>query len=46
MSESDLIRELNLEYITDNPWLIIPISAVKQTNIDQVVTWLVKQGKS
>ena len=45
MSESDLIRELNLEYI-DNPWLIIPISAVKQTNIDQVVTWLVKQGKS
>ena len=46
MSESDLIRELNLEYVTDNPWLIIPISAVKQTNIDQVVTWLVKQGKS
>lgn len=45
LSESDLIRELNLEYITDNPWLIIPISAVKQTNIDQVVQWLVKQGK-
>jgi Arf/Sar family protein len=45
MSESDVIRELNLEYVTENPWLVLPISAVKQTNIDQVISWLVKHGK-
>ena len=37
--------KLNLEYVTENPWLVLPISAVKQTNIDQVISWLVKHGK-
>ena len=45
MSEPELIRELNLEYIVDNPWLVIPISAIRQTNVDQVVSWLIKQSK-
>ena len=45
MSESDVIRELNLEYITENPWLVLPISALQQTNIDDVIQWLIKQGK-
>ena len=45
MSESDVIRELNLEYVTENPWLVLPISAAKQTNVDQVIEWLIKQGK-
>ena len=44
MSESDVIRELNLEYVTENPWLVLPISAAKQTNVDQVIEWLIKQG--
>ena len=45
MSEPELIRELNLDYIVDNPWLVIPISAIRQTNVDQVVSWLIKQSK-
>jgi hypothetical protein len=31
-----LIRELNLDYIVDNPWVVIPVSALKVTNVDQV----------
>ena len=36
ISEPELIRELNLDYVTDNPWLVIPISALRVINIDQV----------
>ncbi|KAJ1445887.1 ADP-ribosylation factor family-domain-containing protein [Pelagophyceae sp. CCMP2097] len=43
-SEPELIRELNLDYITDNPWMVIPVSALKVINIDQVIAWLIKQG--
>nr|QXF29027.1 Arl18 [Vischeria sp. CAUP Q 202] len=46
MSEHDLIKEMNLDYIVDNPWIVIPMSALHTTNIDQVLTWLVKQAKS
>ena len=42
ISEPELIRELNLDYIVDNPWLVIPISALQQTNIEQVLSWLVQ----
>eukprot|EP00638_Chattonella_subsalsa_P010526 CAMPEP_0117786790 /NCGR_PEP_ID=MMETSP0948-20121206/6036_1 /TAXON_ID=44440 /ORGANISM="Chattonella subsalsa, Strain CCMP2191" /LENGTH=177 /DNA_ID=CAMNT_0005615849 /DNA_START=53 /DNA_END=586 /DNA_ORIENTATION=- len=45
ISEAELIRELNLDYIVDNPWIVIPVSALKVVNIDQVVSWLLKQGK-
>ena len=43
ISEPDLIRELNLDYITENPWIVIPVSALKVINIDQVLSWLIKQ---
>jgi len=46
ISEQELITQLNLDYIQDNPWLVIPISALKVINIDQVIEWLVKQGRS
>jgi len=46
ISEPDLIRELNLDYITENPWIVIPVSALKVINIDQVLSWLIKQGGS
>lgn len=31
MSEDQVIRELNLDYVTANPWILIPISALKVT---------------
>lgn len=43
-SEQVLIKELNLDYISDNPWIIIPCSALKVINIDNIVTWLVNQA--
>jgi ADP-ribosylation factor-like protein 8 len=45
VSEQTLIRELNLDYITDNPWIIIPCSALKTINIDEIVQWLIKQSQ-
>ncbi|CAM9555239.1 unnamed protein product [Phaeothamnion confervicola] len=36
MSEPEIIRELNLDYVVDNPWIVIPVSALKVVNIDQV----------
>jgi translation initiation factor 2 gamma subunit (eIF-2gamma) len=36
--------ELNLDYIVDNPWIIIPCSALRNTNIDEVIQWLIKQA--
>jgi len=34
ISERDLIKGLNLDYVSDNPWLVVPISAKVGTNID------------
>jgi len=43
-TEQMLIKELNLDYISDNPWIIIPTSALRTTNVDKVVEWLVAQS--
>jgi len=43
-SEQVLIKELNLDYISDNPWIIIPCSALKVINIDNIVSLLVNQA--
>ena len=37
------LPELNLDYIMDNPWIVVPISALRQTNIDRVLEWLIRQ---
>ena len=42
--EQVLIKELNLDYIVDNPWILISTSALKTTNVDKVVQWLVEQA--
>ncbi len=36
---------LNLDYIMDNPWIVIPASALRQLNVDQIIQWLVKEGE-
>jgi len=42
--EETLIKELNLDYITENPWIIIPCSALKTININEILDWLLKQS--
>ena len=34
---------LNLDYIMDSPWVVVPISAKHTTNVDGIVSWLLKQ---
>lgn len=36
---------LNLDYITTNVWAVMMVSALKGTNIQDVVDWLVKKSK-
>lgn len=43
-SESELIKALNLDYIIDNPWIIIPCSALRNTNVDEIIQWLIRQA--
>ena len=45
LEEPTIIKGLNLDYITDNPWAVLSISALHGTNIEQVIQWLLKQKK-
>jgi hypothetical protein len=38
--------ELNLDYVVDNPWIVIPCSALKTININEIVQWLIKQASA
>lgn len=44
MSKEECVRDLDLSAVTENPWLVIPISALKQTNINDVTDWLVRHA--
>ena len=46
VGESELIEELQLNYVSETPWLVLPISALHVTNLDQVVEWLTVHGKN
>ena len=45
LSEPEIIQGLNLDYVIDNPWLVISISALRGTNIERVVDWLLNFEK-
>lgn len=45
ISEQELIRGLNLDYVVDNPWVVIPISAKNGANIDKALDFLIKASK-
>eukprot|EP00830_Metopus_es_P002193 TRINITY_DN1195_c0_g1_i1.p1 TRINITY_DN1195_c0_g1~~TRINITY_DN1195_c0_g1_i1.p1 ORF type:complete len:182 (+),score=22.76 TRINITY_DN1195_c0_g1_i1:47-592(+) len=45
VSDSDIIKGLNLDYVMENPWVVIPVSSLYGTNFDQVIQWLLKQSK-
>jgi ADP-ribosylation factor-like protein 8 len=42
--KSVLYVELNLDYIVDNPWMIIPCSALKTINVEEIIQWLIKEA--
>jgi ADP-ribosylation factor-like protein 8 len=44
MSKEECIELLELTSIDTNPWVVTPISALKQTNINEVVNWLVRNS--
>lgn len=45
LSEPQIIEGLNLDYIVDNPWLVIPCSALRSINIERVLEWLIARGR-
>lgn len=45
VTENELIEKLQLNYVMETPWIVLPISALHCTNIDQVIEWLTSQGK-
>lgn len=45
MSEKELIKELNLDYVYSNKWCVISISALKGTNFEEAVKWLDSQSE-
>eukprot|EP01138_Halocafeteria_seosinensis_P013089 gb/GECG01013367.1/.p1 GENE.gb/GECG01013367.1/~~gb/GECG01013367.1/.p1 ORF type:complete len:179 (+),score=14.72 gb/GECG01013367.1/:1-537(+) len=44
LEEEELIRELNLDYILDNPWIVVPVSASLHRNVETVIQWLINQA--
>ena len=45
LSEIEIIQGLNLDYLVDNPWIVIPISALHGTNFVQVIEWLLNRSQ-
>ena len=45
LTEVEIIRDLNLDYVNTNPWAVINISASKGNNFEKAVEWLSKKGK-
>eukprot|EP01013_Petalomonas_cantuscygni_P022264 TRINITY_DN4260_c0_g1_i1.p1 TRINITY_DN4260_c0_g1~~TRINITY_DN4260_c0_g1_i1.p1 ORF type:complete len:179 (+),score=20.56 TRINITY_DN4260_c0_g1_i1:113-649(+) len=46
ISKEDAIRDLNLTYVTENAWLVVEISALRNLNIAEVVDVLAKHSRS
>lgn len=46
LTEPEIIEGLNLDYVIDNRWLVISISAIKGTNLERVVDWLLNVNKN
>lgn len=44
VSEEQLVKELNLDYVIDNPWLVIPCSALRVINVEKIMQWLIDQA--
>lgn len=45
ITEQELITGLNLDYVVDAPWLLIPVSAKRGDNIPKALEFLIKHAK-
>uniref|UniRef100_A0A6V2NX47 Uncharacterized protein n=1 Tax=Ditylum brightwellii TaxID=49249 RepID=A0A6V2NX47_9STRA len=45
VDETELIERLQLNYVVETPWMVLPISALHITNMEQVIEWLTAQSK-
>lgn len=44
LSEQEVIEGLNLDYIMDCPWVVVPLSAKERTNVQSVLEWLIQSA--
>eukprot|EP00736_Rhodelphis_marinus_P011483 Rmarinus@m.28153 len=45
LSKEELIKGLNLDYITEQPWDVEMISGLRGTHVDKVIEWLIQKSK-
>jgi len=45
ISQEEIIEGLNLDYIHDHPWLVIPVSAKSGENVNQALDFMLKYAK-
>ena len=46
MEDMDIVRALNLDYILENAWAVIPISALYGNMMQNAIEWLLTLGKN
>lgn len=44
LTKEEVVRRLNLDYITDHPWAVIPLSAAHAVNLEALVDWLLQHS--
>jgi Arf/Sar family protein len=44
LTKEECIRDMQLAKLENNPWVVIPISALRQINVNDVVDWLVRHA--
>ena len=45
LSELEIIQGLKLDYVIDNPWVVVPRSALYGINFTQVIEWLLNRNQ-
>ena len=45
LKPEEIVERMNLDYIDDHKWKILPISARNGTNVDQAVEWIINTSK-
>ena len=42
MTDMEIIKELNLDYLYSNPWAVVSVSALKGQNLEDAINWINK----